>query len=311
MNRTNRRQFLGHVTAGSLAGGSLAAGSLRAGTRAAGAPPRREYDISLAAWSLHKAFFAHLVEQIDFPRIARVNFGIGAMELVNTMFPSPTESYLNRLKRAAKEHEVTFPLIMVDGEGSMAHPEAARRKQAVKNHHKWVEIAVTMGCKLIRCNIRTGGRRGEKHDTKSTNDFVNRGVESFSSLVEYGKAHEIAIVIENHGGLSSDADVLARVMEGVNSPYFGTLPDFGNFEEGTDVYQSVRKLMKYAKAVSAKCNDFDEKGNETRLDYERLIRIVVDEFGYHGHIGIEYEGSRLSEYEGISACNRLLKRLRG
>ena len=140
---------------------------------------------------------------------------------------------------------------------------------------------------------------------------MNRGVDSFSRLVEYGKTNNIAIVIENHPRLSSNADVLTKVMEGVNSPCFGPLPDFGNFDEGTDVYQSVRKLMKYAKAVSAPCNDFDEKGNETRLDYERLIPIVVDEFGDHGHIGIEYEGARLREFGGISACNRLLHRLRG
>lgn len=305
MKRTSRRQFIGQMAAGSVA--TLGA----AGAGDAVAAPRREYKISLAAWSLHKAFRANLITQMDIPRIARENFGIEAIELVNTFFPSPTERYLSQLSREARKHDVYIHLIMVDAEGPMAHTDAAVRRKAVKNHHKWVDMAATLGCRLIRCNMRGGGRRGsEPTDAAGISEFIKRSVDSFSSLIDYAKDANIGVVIENHGGLSSDPAVLTRVMEGVNSPHFGTLPDFGNFPDETDKYEAVRKLMRYAKAVSAKSREFDGDGNESTMDYEKLIGIVVDEAGYNGYIGIEYEGSKRSEYEGISATKALLDRLR-
>ena len=99
----------------------------------------------------------------------------------------------------------------------------------------------------------------------------------------------------------------------VDHPRCGTLPDFGNFritrEEEYDRYQGVKELMTYAKGVSAKSHDFDEQGNETRTDYARMMKIVLDA-GYRGYVGIEYEGNRLSEPEGIKATKVLLERVR-
>jgi L-ribulose-5-phosphate 3-epimerase len=261
-----------------------------------------DYKISLAGWSLHKRFFAGEFKLIDFPKVSRQEFGIEGIELVNTFFPSPQYRFLQDLNKRAADNNVKILLIMCDGEGDMASPDKKERLQAVSNHHKWVDIASVLGCHSIRCNSGQG-RAGDS-------EAIQRCSDSFARLVEYAKPKEINVIIENHGGLSSDPDSLIQVMKGVNSPYFGTLPDFGNFPRGVDKYEAVRRMMPYAKAVSAKCYDFNEKGDETTIDFGRMMKIVTDA-GYHGYVGIEYEGGRLSEAEGILAAKKLLERLRG
>jgi len=132
-------------------------------------------------------------------------------------------------------------------------------------------------------------------------------------LTEFGAEHDINVIVENHGGLSSNGKWLVGVMKMVDHPRCGTLPDFGNFrlkdDEWYDRYKGVEELMPYAKAVSAKSHDFDESGNETGTDYLRIMKIVVNA-GYKGYVGIEYEGNRLDEFEGIKATKRLLERVR-
>jgi sugar phosphate isomerase/epimerase len=162
-----------------------------------------------------------------------------------------------------------------------------------------------MGCVSIRANW-SGYRRGTEKDPEALSDFINRSTGSFAALAEYGAQKNINVIIENHGGPSSHPEALVRLMKAVDNPYFGTLPDFGNFPPDVDKYRAVEMMMPYAKAVSAKCYDFGEDGGETTLDYARLIKIVVDEAGYHSYIGIEYEGDRLSEYDGVKACKKLL-----
>ncbi len=292
----NRRRFLGEAVAG--AGGVLAAASLlRAEEKA---PPFR---ISLAAWSLHRMYFDGKIDLAGMVKMCRDTFDIDGFEFVNVFFPAPTYAYCNDLKKLAADKNVRLLLIMCDREGDMSHADRKERMQAARNHHKWVDIAAVLGCHAIRCN--TG--HGEKGDT----DAVKRAAETFSALVEYGKANRIRVIIENHGGLSSDADWLVDLMKRVGErEWFGTLPDFGNFPKGVDKYESVRKMMPYAHAVSAKCHDFDDAGGtETTIDFARMMKIVTDA-GYNGFVGIEYEGSRLDEAEGIKRAKTLLDKLR-
>jgi sugar phosphate isomerase/epimerase len=262
--------------------------------------PEQKFDISLAAWSMHKMFFAKEIDQLGMVDLCH-ELGIGGLELVNTFFPSPQYGYLKQLRKRADDAGVRILLIMCDAEGSMAGPERASRMLAAKNHHKWVDIAAVLGCHSIRCN--TGAQEGDA-------DALDRCAESFAALVEYADASGINVLIENHWGLSSDPDWLIPLMQKVNNPRFGTLPDFGNFPESIDRYDAVRRMMPYAKAVSAKCYDFDAAGNETKIDYPRMMQIVA-EGGYGGYVGIEYEGERLSEREGLLACKALLERLGG
>lgn len=258
-----------------------------------------KFDISLAAWSVHKMVFAGKLKQIDMPKLCRREFGIGGLELVNSFFPSPQYRYCKDLRKRADDLGVKILLIMCDAEGDMSHPDKAARVQAVRNHRKWVDIALTLGCHSIRCNsgrAKTGDR-----------DAISRCAESFAALVAYARPDNLNVIIENHGGLSSDPGSLIAVMKKVDDPLFGTLPDFGNFPAGVDRYDAVRQMMPYAKAVSAKCYDFGDDGGETKIDYARMMKIVLDA-GYSGFVGIEYEGGRLSEIDGIKACKRLLER---
>ena len=258
---------------------------------------RAKFDISLAAWSMHRMFFAKEIDQLGMVDLCH-GLGIGALELVNTFFPSPQYAYLKQLRKRAEDAGVKILLIMCDGEGSMAGPERASRMLAAKNHHKWVDIAAVLGCHSIRCN--TGAQEGDP-------DALDRCAESFGVLIEYADAAGINVLIENHGGASSDPAWLMALMDRVDHPRFGTLPDFGNFPDTIDRYDAVRRMMPRALAVSAKCYDFDAGGNETKIDFARMMRIV-DEAGYRGYVGIEYEGERLPEREGILACKALLER---
>jgi sugar phosphate isomerase/epimerase len=257
------------------------------------------FEISLAAWSLHRMFFAREVDQLGMVSLTR-QLGIGAFEMVNTFFPSPQYLYLRQLRKRADDEDVRLLLIMCDGEGDMAHVDREKRMLAAKNHHKWVDVAAVLGCHAIRANA--GGDPGD-------DGALERNAESFAALCEYAGAAGIDVLVENHFGLSRDAAWLASLVRLVGSPRFGTLPDFGNLPPETDRYAAIATMMPSAKAVSAKCYDFDAAGHETTIDFTRMMRTVTDA-GYRGHVGIEYEGTRLPERDGILACKALLERVR-
>lgn len=257
------------------------------------------FTISLAQWSLHKTIFAGDLKNIDFPEFTRKTFDIEGVEYVNQFFKDKAKdmTYLKDLKNRAKDNGVKNVLIMIDGEGSLADADEKTRVQAVENHYKWIDAAQFLGCHAIRVNAAGKGSREE---------MGSQMVASLSQLADYGKSGKISVVVENHGGLSSHGDWLADVIKRVDKKNCGTLPDFGNFYE-YDRYQGTEDLMPYAKGVSAKTNVFDENGNERNIDYARMMDIVK-RHKYKGYIGIEYEGSELSEVEGVKATKRLLER---
>ncbi len=301
-----RRRFLKHSLVGTVAG-VASSPLLSASSFGAHAPKEsRRFRISLAEWSLHKAIQGNLVKTLDFPRIARHTFGIEAIELVNTLLATPTAEYIDALKKNAQNEGVRILLVMCDGEGALAHKATSERMKAVQNHTKWVDIAAELGCHSIRVNMR-GEEPGTAGNSKTVENFIDRSVDAFTALCQYGAKSNINIIIENHGGLSSNADVLVKLMKAVNLPNFGTLPDVGNFDRGMDRYEGIRKMMPFARGVSAKSHDFDDKGDEKETDYSRMMKIVLDDAKFSGYVGIEYEGDRLSEYEGIWATKRLLE----
>ena len=302
-----RRDFLKQAAFGTIAATAGAASIEASGPSFQASEKELRFRISLAGWSLHKAIYGHLVKMLDFPRIARQTFGFDAIELVNTLFEVPTQNYVSRLKKNAQSENVKILLIMCDDEGALADRDKAERMKSVQSHHKWVDIAAELDCHSIRVNMR-GEEKGMAANPKAVDEFVNRSLDAFAALAEYAAKSHINVIIENHGGLSSNADVLVRVMKGVNLPNFGTLPDFGNFDADQDRYEGIRKLMPYAKGVSGKFYDFDAKGNETIVDFDRMMKIVLDDSKFRGYIDVEYEGERLSEYEGIVASKRLLER---
>jgi sugar phosphate isomerase/epimerase len=271
---------------------------------------RRDFKISVAGWSMHREVQSGQISQRQIFRVMREEFEIDAFELVNTMLEVPTSSYVDQIRRESGRYNVAIPLIMIDSEGNLGDADANRRKRAVRDHHKWIYVASDLGCHSVRVNWR-GEPRNWQSDEAAATDFVNRSTEAFKSLCEFGAANGINVIIENHGGPSSYPAMLTRLIRAVDSPNFGTLPDFGNFPNDVDRYDAVDRMMPFAKAVSAKCYDFGADGNETRIDFERMLQICVDKHGYSGFIGIEYEGNRMSEREGIRAARDLLIKLRG
>lgn len=258
------------------------------------------FKISLAEWSLHKTLFAKEMTNMQFPEVASKTFGIQAVEYVNQFFKDKAQdkTYLQELLQRSKDLDVTNVLIMIDGEGNLGATNDQERLQAVENHYKWVEAAKFLGCHSIRVNA---AGKGTAEEVKSA------AVDGLGKLSEFAAKMKMNVLVENHGSYSSDGKWLSDVMRKVNRKNCGTLPDFGNFYE-YDRYQGVQDLLPFAKGVSAKSNVFDEQGNEAKIDYTRMLK-MVKAAGYRGYIGIEYEGSKLPEAEGIKATKALLERV--
>jgi sugar phosphate isomerase/epimerase len=294
-----RRDFLRNAAA---AGAALATAHPLEGLLA---QEKGRFGISLAEWSLHRTLRAGTITNLDFPRVAKNDFGITAIEYVNQFFKDQARdmAYLKDLKSRTETLGVKNVLIMVDGEGMLGHPEDAERVRTVENHKKWVEAAKFLGCHAIRVNAQSKGTREEQE---------RLAADGLRSLGEFAAPHDISVIVENHGGLSSDGSWLAAVIRRAQLPNVGTLPDFGNFrvsrEQEYDRYKGVAELMPFAKGVSAKSHDFDAAGNETGTDYAKMLDIVITS-SYRGFIGIEYEGQTLGEYDGIKATKALLERV--
>jgi sugar phosphate isomerase/epimerase len=303
-----RRNFLKKSAA--IAGGVSIMGF--GGTAISSCSSKKDFlfKISIAEWSLNKSMRNGEVDHLDFAKIARRNFDIDAIEYVNQLFADKTggsNNYIKEMKNIADGEGVKSLLIMCDGEGALGDPDDVARKTAVENHFRWIDAAKYLGCHSIRVNAQSEGEYEEQ---------MKLAADGLSSLTEYGAKHNINVIVENHGGLSSNGKWLSGVMDMVNHPRCGTLPDFGNFYLGTweekgnewyDRYLGVEELMPYAKAVSAKSNNFNTDGTEKDTDYSKMMKIVLDA-GYRGYVGIEYEGP--NEMDGISATKKLLEKVR-
>lgn len=314
----SRRSFL-VASAGTAATLALAPRFLFAADEAKKADPL--FKISLAQWSHNKAFFGRGgVEKKDplkFAEIAKKDYDVEAVEYVNQFYKDKKkdEAYLKDLKKVADDNGVVSVLIMCDGEGNLGDPDDKRRQTAVDNHVRWLEWAKFLGCHSIRVNAASDWKKGFEETQKLAADGLRK-------LSELGDKHGINVIVENHGGLSSHGKWLAGVMKLVDHKRCGTLPDFGNFGVGNipgvegvkngqyDRYVGIDELMPFAKGVSAKSHDFDDKGNETHTDFRKMLDIVVKKHGYHGYIDIEYEGSKLPEADGIKATKKLLETVR-
>jgi len=298
-HEVSRRDFLKHATIASAALGVTGRASGRT-------PAAAAFSISLAEWSLHRAIFGKKLDHLDFAKTAKTDYGIEAVEYVNQFFMTKAKdrAYIAEMKKRAADLGVRSMLIMCDGEGALGDPDDKKRAKAVENHYKWVEAAKTLECHSVRVNAQSEGSYEEQRD---------RAADGLRKLTEFAAPHGLNVIVENHGKLSSNGEWLTSVIKKVDHPRCGTLPDFGNFELGDgkeyDRYKGVTEMMPFAKAVSAKSHDFDANGDETKTDYVRMMKIVMDA-GYHGFVGIEYEGDRVSEPDGIRATKALLERVR-
>jgi sugar phosphate isomerase/epimerase len=276
------------------------------------------FKLSLAQWSLNKAIQNGGMNPYLFAEKAH-EYGFEGLEYVSQLYTDVTKAknkvsahknFITQSNEKAKNHGLENLLIMIDDEGDLSVKSKSERNQGVENHKIWVETAAALGCHSIRINL---------FGTNNKEAWAEYSKESLKALGTFAAKHNINILVENHGYLSSDASLLMQVINDVNLPNCGTLPDFGNFclerEGGArwdancvreyDRYQGVEELMPRAFAVSAKSHNFDAEGNETNTDYKRMLQIVKNA-GFNGYIGVEYEGDKLTEEEGIMATKNLL-----
>ena len=278
---------------------------------------RSENGISLAQWSLHKMIkIDKTLNPIDFAQKSK-ELGFDAIEYVSTLYRPVLEKMTiskltKELKSNSKEHDIINLLIMVDDEGYLSSSNSSQIIESVEKHKKWVEMAYELGCHSVRVNLD-----GEQNLDK----WKKNSIKGLTLLSEFAQNSNINIIVENHGSHSSNGKALSEVIKNVNLDNCGTLPDFGNFcikrennnlysgpcEIEYDKYQGMRDLMPYAKAVSAKSYDFDEFGNETTIDFKKMM-YIIKEFNYRGFLGIEYEGNLLSELKGIELTKNLIQK---
>lgn len=299
----DRRKF---ITRSLTAGAGLAFVNPAFGSFTSAQSATQSLEISLAQWSLHRKLFAGDMDHLDFARMSQ-GFGCVGLEYVNAFFKDKATdvSYLKEMNSRAEDHQQKNILIMIDGEGGLAEKNVKKRLVNIENHYKWVEAAQVLGCHSIRVNLSGGEDRL---------DAQKAGIDSLNRLAEFAKSYDVSVLVENHGGFSSDGNWLSNVMQNVSRENIGTLPDFGNFcierkeqecISAYDRYQGMSELMPFAKALSAKSHGFDEQGNETQSDFFRMIEIAKKN-QYSGYVGIEFEGTMDSEEEGIIKTKNLL-----
>jgi sugar phosphate isomerase/epimerase len=301
---TSRRQFLSQF-------GALAAMPLVSSLELVSAPKPLFFDISLAQWSLHRALLKKETTTLEFPIRARRDFGIMAVEYVD-QFVKNEPAYLAELLNRSKNEGVINHLLMIDSAGSLVDTDPAKRTESITRHYAWAEAAKALGCKTIRVNLQS---------KDPVEEVRKRAIESMGRLAERVRSLSLNVVAENHGGYSSDGNWMASVAKGASQPNCGLLPDFGNFcmshdwgssekscDRLYDRYKGIAEMLPYAKgAVSAKSYGFNAQGEETKIDYARLLKLVK-EAGFKGYIGVEFEGEGLSEDEGIRQTKALLEK---
>ena len=280
------------------------------------------FKLSLAQWSFHRTFRSGEASPYEFSKMAN-ELGFEGLEYVTALYPDVMNSedkstaiknFVIKSNTLAAEHKMKNVLIMIDDEGNLSSSNEESRMSAIENHKLWIEAAQQMNCTSVRLNLY-----GEKDPEK----WIANSIKSLSELSDYALDLNINVIVENHGRITSNVPLLMQVINGAQKSNCGTLPDFGNFcisEEGYgsvfdgscdnvyDPYKGVAEMMPKAFGVSAKSYDFDDVGNETTLNFTKLLQIVKDA-GYTGFVGVEYEGSRLSEKNGIIATKKLLETL--
>ncbi len=310
-----RRIFMKNTALGAIA--IAAAPQVLSAAKSSGENPYISVPkISLAQWSMHRALEKGDIKAVDFAAIAKNTYDIDAVEYVNQFYVDMAnkEKFWSQLRQRAENEGVKSLLIMVDNEGELGNLNANERKKAVENHFKWINAAKIMGCHSIRVNAFGKG---------SMEALETSLIDGLGELAEYGAKEEINVLVENHGLHTSNALFITGIIKQIGNPFLGTLPDFGNWclttewgstangKNCTDIYpqaKAIEEFLPYAKGVSAKTYDFDSDGNQSLIDYPKLLQLVKDS-NFDGYIGIEYEGENLSEHEGIKATKALLKKV--
>ena len=305
MPHHSRRDFLATTT------GAVFAGALLPRLSAADSP-RSHFKVGLATLSFLRTFRAGEIGIYDFFKLAREDLGIGILDFKQNVLGVPSLAVVDRLNLEREKYDCRIDYLLAGDEGRLASRDADERARSLEYHDKWFPIARDLGCKAIRADWHgpdTGA--GTITDKERVRAVIERSVPVFKTLCERAARYGLGIRLENHGGISGYPEVLLELLEKVNAPNLATFVDFGNFPKDVDKYAAVDQMMPTVDMVTAKCYDFDEKGEEKYTDFERMFKIIFDKHHFKGNIHIEWEGKRMTDMEGVEACLALLRRLRG
>ncbi|MEZ0608090.1 sugar phosphate isomerase/epimerase family protein [Fibrella sp. WM1] len=339
---SSRRQFLNQLglSAAGLGLASVLPSRSIAATTAAADTSALRFEISLAEFSFAPELMGGKMTNMEFPAKAKNDFGINVLEYVSMFFGDKhtDQTYLNELKKRCDDLGMKNNLIMVDGP-NIADLDAAKRAKAVEWHYRWVDAAKFLGCSAIRVNLGDTSKAISGVADDPADEAAKSAADGYHKLLEFAAKQKMNVIVENHFGNSTDIDWLVGVMKQVNMPNAGLLPDFGNFcrqrtqpktndikgimdtkcIQEYDRYEGVKKMMPYAKGISAKTHKFDANGNEVETDFRRMFKIIKDA-GFNGYVGIEYEGGLMNAYnptggylsstDGVKATKTLLERVR-
>jgi hypothetical protein len=309
-----RREFMGYL-AGGLAAATLngkegfSPGRSRRISHSAYLLSQR---IGVSSWSFHNYFpqtrssdhrgpeetFALL----DFPHMVADRYQVHHLEFVAPHFASTERAYLDELRSQlirARSYLVNLPIDIKEmwTEGGLSDPKESVRGAAVEAAKIWIDTAAHLRARSVRCDP---GRMNPQNPTPT--------IESYRRLVAYASRKGIRVIVENHGGVGSEhPEDLVKVFKGVNSRYFGALPDFGNFPDAKTRARGLSLLFPYAPTVChAKGLEFDAQGNETKYNFPRCVEIAKRE-RFRGVYSVEFEGSG-DPYQGVqNVINELLK----
>jgi len=258
-------------------------------------------NIGLAGWSLHRRFAAGELKLLDYPQQVGEEFGLSIIELNSPFFESTEADYLADLKARIDAVGARVANIAVDGQGDLAATDEAERKQSVANYAAWFDVALAVESPCIRAFS------GGPHEGDFAEEILQACIRSFGELAAIGAAKDVRIIVENHGGIiARDPDNLVRLMRSDESGFLGMCPDFGNFPPEV-TYEGLEKVTPWAQVLHAKCREFDETGEDTRVDAKRCLDISRNA-GFDGDVLIEFEGRTLDEHTGVVKSIELLRK---
>jgi len=290
MQNQTRRSFLRHAALGG------AAVTFTPSLFAIARDDPNRFQVGIQEYTFHR-WIGRKLDHLDYPALCKEKLGITHIEYWNRPFGGKhtDKKYVGELVKRTTGEGMKNVLILVDAKNQLDDANKDQRDKAVDEHKGWIDCAAQLGCDAVRVNCRSGGN--PEANLKNAGDGVGR-------LCDYAKDTKVKVVIEPHGGHSQNPDWLLKAMKALDRTNAGILPDFNNFGR-YDRYDAVTKTLPFAPAVCAKALKFDDKGNETRTDYFRMLKIVYDS-DFSGVITIEFEGGGIDPIEGSLMTKKLI-----
>jgi sugar phosphate isomerase/epimerase len=257
---------------------------------------------------------------LELPRAVREHLNLNAIEICQFHIPERSPNYIAALKRALREAEVQLVNMPIDvGNISDANPEY--RAEDLAEIEAWMQVAAELGAGMVRVNASAPIAATPPAPLAVT-------IESYARLARTAKTLGLDLLIENHGGITADPEVIVALVEAVGADQLKVLVDIGNFEpllsmqmaemqglpipdaDVTPLYASVARIAPYAHLVHAKTHGFDSAGNPLRLDVLRALRVIQDA-GYTGPFSLEYEGNHGDPWENTRRTLALVQQVFG